>query len=71
MKKERFSSDGSMCGYFACPKSVFQFIADSGGNPLALIVLVDIQPVKVACSANIAKSCYDVAFYGDKRKMLG
>ena len=55
-----------MCGYFAYPKSVFQFIADSGGNPLALIVLVDIQPVKVACPVNIAKTCYNAAFYGDK-----
>ena len=55
-----------MGGYFAYPKSVFQFIADSGGNPLALIVLVDIQPVKVACPVNIAKTCYNAAFYGDK-----
>ena len=60
-----------MCGYFAYSKSVFQFIADSGGNPLALIVLVDIQPVEIACPVNIAKPCYDAAFYGDKRKMLG
>ena len=71
MKKERLCSDGSMCGYFVYLKSVFQFIADSGGNPLALIVLVDIQPVKVACPVNIAKPCYNAAFYGDKCKMLG
>ena len=71
MKKERLCSDGSKGGYFAYPKSVFQFIADSGGNPLALIVLVYIQPVKVACPVNIAKPCYNAAFYGDKCKMLG
>lgn len=35
---------GSMCGYFAYLKSVFHFIPDSSSNPLALIVLVDIQP---------------------------
>ena len=55
-----------MRGYFAYLKSVFQFIADSGGNPLALIVLVDIKSVKVACFVNIAKPCYDAAFYGNK-----
>ena len=55
-----------MSGYFAYLKSVFQFIADSGGNPVALIILVDIKPVKVACFVNIAKPCYDAAFYGNK-----
>ena len=71
VKKERLCSDGSMRGYFAYLKSVFQFIADSGGNPLALIVLVDIKSVKVACFVNIAKPCYDAAFYGNKWEMLG
>ena len=70
VKKERLCGDGSVCDYFAYFKSMLEQIADSGGDPLILIVLMHIQSVQIACSVNIAKAYDEAVFYGNKRIML-
>ena len=48
---------------------LLQLIADSSRNAFALIILMDIQPVKLPCFIYVAKACYHAAASGNDAVM--
>lgn len=67
--KKRSGGNGSV-GNDVSPNSLLQCIADGRGDALSLKILMDIQSVKTALAADVAKTCYCMIFFRDKTVML-